>query len=177
MNEIYFITGNENKLKEAREIIPNIRGLNIDLTEIQSIDAHEVIKHKLLEARKKHFGNFIVEDTSLYLGCLNGLPGPLIKWFLKSIGNEGLVKIAKDHNNHKALAKCIIGYYKDDEIKFFEGVIEGTLTESKGENGFGWDKIFMPNSYEKTFAEMNIEEKNKISHRKIAFEKLKESLI
>lgn len=176
MNKLYFLTGNENKLKEVKELIPEIDGLNIDVIEIQSINAEEIIKNKLIEARKQHNGIFIVEDTSLYLECLNGLPGPLIKWFLKTIGNEGLVKLAKFYHNNKAVAKCIVGFSDEDKIEFFEGSINGKIVDQKGENGFGWDKIFQPDGYEKTFAEMTIEEKNEISHRRIAFEKLKNYL-
>lgn len=176
MNEIYFLTGNENKLKEVKEFVPEIKGLNVDVTEIQSISAEEIIKHKLNEAKKQHSGKFVVEDTSLYLDCLNGLPGPLIKWFLKTIGNEGLVRLAKFHNNDKAIAKCIVGFSDGEKLNFFEGSINGKIVEKKGENGFGWDKIFQPDGYEKTFAEMTTEEKNKISHRRLAFEKLREYL-
>ena len=173
--KLYFITGNQNKLKEAKAILPEIEGLDIELTEIQSLDPHEIIKHKLEEARKKHEGTFIVEDTSLYVECLNGLPGPLIKWFMKSIGNEGICKIIKDFDNKKASAKCLIGFFHDKNIEYFEGSINGNIVAPQG-TGFGWDPIFLPDNHEKTFAEMGLDEKNKISHRKLAFEKLKEHL-
>ena len=81
MNELFFITGNENKLREARSIFPDIKGLNIDLIEIQSIDSRKIIEHKLNDAKKHHSGSFIVEDTSLELISMKGLPGPLIKFF------------------------------------------------------------------------------------------------
>src|SRR3989338_4849469 len=109
MPRLFFITGNENKLKEVKKIIPEIEGLNINLTEIQSLDIQEVIKHKIEEAGKKHKGNIVVEDVSLNLECLNQLPGPFIKWFLKSIGSEGIVKIVKSYNNKKAVVKYVIG--------------------------------------------------------------------
>lgn len=175
--KIYFITGNEGKLKEAKEIMPEIEGLNIDLEEIQSLDAHEIIKHKLEEARKKHNGNFVVEDTSLYIECLNNLPGPFIKWFMKTLGNEGIYNLVKNFDNKKATAKCLIGLFHNDNIEYFESSITGTIVSPRGENGFGWDKIFVLDGYNKTFAEMTDEEKNKISMRKIAFEKLKKHLI
>lgn len=176
MNKLYFITGNENKLREAKSIIPSIEGLNVDLVEIQSLDAQEIIRHKLEEARKKHNGAFIVEDVSLNIECLNGLPGPLIKWFLKSIGNDGIVRFVNSYGHDKATAKCIIGYSNEDEIEFFEGTVNGRIVEPRGSNKFGWDPIFEPLGYNKTFAEMSSEEKNAISHRRIAFEKLKEYL-
>jgi inosine triphosphate pyrophosphatase len=171
---VYFITGNENKFREVRSII-EVEQLDIDLKEIQEIDAKEVIKEKLLEALNYREGEFIVEDTSLYLDCLNGLPGPLIKWFMKTIGNKGLVDICKKFNNFNAEAKTIIGYAKSkEEIYYFEGSLKGKIVEEEGSEGFGWDPIFFVNG--KTFAEMSNEEKNKISMRRIALEKLKEFL-
>ena len=175
MKKLFFITGNANKLKEAKIILNfEIESLDIDLKEIQSLDAHEIIKNKLEEAIKKHSGNFIVEDVSLTFECMNGLPGPLIKWFLKSVGVNGLVKITKLFNNNKAIAKCIIGYFNEGEIQFFEGLVNGKIVEPRGNNGFGWDSIFQPDAFTKTYAEMYEEEKNKISHRTMAFEKFKE---
>jgi inosine/xanthosine triphosphate pyrophosphatase family protein len=79
--KIQFITGNKNKFAEAQKIISNLEQLDVDLPEIQEIDAKKVIEAKLQEARNLFEGEFVVEDTSLYLDCLNGLPGPLIKWF------------------------------------------------------------------------------------------------
>jgi len=174
---IHFITGNKNKFEEVRIILPEIEQLDIDLPEIQEIDAKEIIKNKLAEAFNRTEGDFIVEDTSLYLECLKGLPGPLIKWFLKTIGNDGLAEIAEKLGNDKAEAKTIIGYARNrEEIYFFEGVIKGKVVKPKGKTNFGWDPIFLPDGYEKTFAEMSREEKNKVSMRRNALNKLKEFL-
>jgi len=174
---IYFITGNKNKFEEVKLILPNIEQLDIDLPEIQGIDAKEIIRSKLLEALNHTEGEFIVEDTSLYFNCLNGLPGPLIKWFSKAIGNDGLAKIAEKLGDDKAEAKTIIGYAKNhEEIYFFEGIIKGKIVKPRGESNFGWDPIFLPDGKEKTFAEMNREEKNEISMRRIASNKLNEFL-
>ncbi len=175
MKRIFFITGNKNKFREAKSIIPELEQLDIDLPEIQSIDAKEIIRSKLLEALKHKKAEFIVEDTSLYFDCLNGLPGPLIKWFMKTIGNEGLYKIAETFGNYNAEAKTIIGYFKDN-IYFFEGSIKGKIVAPSSGNGFGWDPIFKPEGSTKTFAEMTQEEKNSISMRRIALNKLKEFL-
>ncbi|MFA5188965.1 MAG: RdgB/HAM1 family non-canonical purine NTP pyrophosphatase [Patescibacteria group bacterium] len=174
---IYFITGNKNKFAEVKAILPEVEQLDIDLPEIQEIDTKEIVKEKLLEALKHKKGEFIVEDTSLYLDCLNGLPGPLIKWFLQTIGNEGLANLADKLGDDNAVAKTIIGYAKSQEdIYFFEGVINGKIISPRGETNFGWDPIFLPDGYDKTFAEMSREEKNKISMRRNAFNKLSEFL-
>ncbi len=172
---MHFITGNKNKLEEIKSVIPDVDQLDIDLVEVQDIEPHVIVKAKLQEAFNHHEGPFIVEDTSLYFESLKDFPGPMIKWFLKSLGNEGLAELAHRLESQKAVAKVIIGYAKDKEdIKFFEGSITGTIVAPRGETTFGWDPIFQPDGYEKTFAEMSSEEKNQISMRKIAAEKLKE---
>ncbi|MFA6268303.1 MAG: RdgB/HAM1 family non-canonical purine NTP pyrophosphatase [archaeon] len=174
---LYFITGNKHKLEEFNQILfPEIKveQLNIDLDEIQSTDPMEVIKHKLLEAQKHHKGELLVEDTSLYLDALNGFPGPLIKWFLNSVGREGIYQITQKLNNSNCFAKTMVGYYNGKEILFFEGIVKGKIVAPKSESEFGWDPLFMPEGKNQSFAEMSKEEKNSISHRKRALEKFKE---
>ena len=172
---LYFITGNKDKVKEVKSILPNVEQLDIDLVEIQDIDAQKIIKAKLSEALKNKKGEFIVEDTSLYFDCLNGLPGPLIKWFLETIGNKGLFSITEKLGNNRATAKTIIGYSEgNQQVHFFEGSIKGKIVFPKGDSNFGWDLIFQPEEYYKTFAEMSPDEKNSISMRRIALNKLKE---
>ncbi len=172
---LYFITGNKGKLAEVQAVLPDVKALDIDLPEIQSLDAHEIIKAKLGEAQKHQTGEFIVEDNSLYLEGIKGLPGPLIKWFLKTVGNDGLYKMAEAFGNLNAEARVVIGYSNaTGEISFFEGSTKGKIVYPRGENGFGWDPIFQPEGYDKTFAELTPEEKNTFSMRRIAIEKLKE---
>jgi non-canonical purine NTP pyrophosphatase (RdgB/HAM1 family) len=174
---LYFITGNKNKFEEVKAIIPTVEQLAIDLPEIQEIDTEKIIHAKLEVALQHATGEFIVEDTSLVFECLNGLPGPLIKWFLKAMGREGLANLSRTLGNTKATATTIIGYAKSKtDIRFFEGAIEGNIVSPRGDSGFGWDPIFMPHGHTKTFAEMGTEEKNKISHRRMALDKLKEFL-
>lgn len=176
--KIYFVTGNKNKLKEVQMIWPEIEGLELDLKEIQELEPKKILEEKLEEAKKyKPNTCLMVEDLSLEIDGMNGLPGPLIKWFLKSVGREGVYKMAKLFGNQKAIARVTLGFVdQNGENKYFEGVITGKIVEPRGESGFGWDPIFVPDGYDKTFAEMGTEEKNKISHRKIALEKLKEYL-
>lgn len=171
---LYFITGSSNKFAEVQAVLPGVEQMDLDLVEIQELDAHKIITEKLAEARhSQSTGTLMVEDTSLYLSSLNGLPGPLIKWFMKSIGNEGIVKLAQNFGA-AAVAKTIIGYADDKgEIQFFEGEVHGTIVAPRGDTTFGWDPIFMPDGYDKTFAELPSEEKNTISMRRVAVEKLK----
>lgn len=176
MEKIYFITGNENKFSEAKKILPVIEQLEIDLPEVQGIDSRLIIEAKLLAASEHHSGAFVVEDTSLELECLNGLPGPLIKWFEKKIGNDGLVDIAKRFGNPKVVARTVIGFKSGGDIRYFEGSLEGQIVESRGDQDFGWGPIFQPSGFKKTFGELSREEKNSISMRKVAFEQLKRYL-
>ncbi len=171
---LYFITGNSNKFSELRAILgDSLEQLDIDLPEIQEIDSHAIIAEKLAEARTQKAGAFIVEDSSLYLDALHGLPGPLIKWFLKTIGNEGLVPIADLFGNTGAEAKTVIGYADVDGNEFFfEGSLRVNIVAPRGTNGFGWDVIFQPEGSDKTFAELSPEEKNAFSMRKLAATKL-----
>ena len=172
-----FITGNKGKFEEASKIITNLEQSDIDLVEIQSLDPKEIIKAKLDEARKTTQGDIVVEDGGLYIESLNGLPGPLIKWFMKALDNDGLFKLVEQSENKKAEAKVIIGVgFENEKVEFFEGSVSGTIVAPRGDNGFGWDKIFTPDGFDKTFAEMQLTEKNEISMRKIAFQKLKDYL-
>jgi len=171
--QLTFLTGNQGKLKEFQAFLPDIKSLDIDLPEIQEIDAHAIIRAKLKEALQHHKGNFIVEDTSLYIKSLKGLPGPLIKWFLKTIDVEGVYKMAEATGDVSAQAKTVIGLSgKNGKMHFFEGVIEGKIVAPRGSNGFGWDAIFEPAGHDKTFAEMDATEKNQVSMRQIAVQKL-----
>ena len=173
--KIYFLTGNENKFKEVKKILGDVEQLKVDLPEIQDIDSRNIIKGKLLAGFAHHPGPFMVEDTSLCFDCLNGLPGALIKWFLKTMDRPGLWEIANKMGNQKAQAKCMVGYAKTPEdIHFFEGIVHGKIVAPRGDS-FGWDPVFQPDGYDQTFAEM-AENKNNISHRRLALNKLKEFL-
>lgn len=152
--------------------------LDIDLPEIQEIDAQEIVRQKLLAAEEYARGDYLVEDTSLYLDCLGGqLPGPLIKWFLKSLGNDGIARLTEKYGKNGAEAKTILGYaQKSGEIHFFEGVLRGKIVSPRGNKDFGWGPIFEPEGYSQTFGEVTREEKHAISMRSLALKKLKEFL-
>ena len=177
---IHMITGNPGKLKEVRAILSGtqIEQLDIDLPEIQEIDAKKVIEAKLREARKHHQGVMMVEDTSLYFDAMESkLPGPFIKWFEKALGNEGIASLAAHYGIHGATATNLIGYMDEQgNIQYFEGSLRGSIVFPRGEAGFGWDPIFQPDGYIKTLAQLTLEEKNQISHRRKALMKLRESL-
>lgn len=151
--------------------------MDIDLPEEQSLDPNLVIRKKLEAAKKHHKGPLIVEDTSLYLSGLNGFPGPLIKWLLHAVGNQGIYDLCQKIHDNRAYAKTVIGY--DDgsgDIHFFEGEVQGQIVRPYGNEGFGWDAIFQPDGLNETFAEMGDEYKPEFSMRSMAFSKLKNYL-
>lgn len=175
MNTIYFVTGNDKKFREAKALIPSLERIEIDLPEEQSLDPQLVIAKKLEVGKTHHEGPLIVEDTSLYLNGLNGFPGPLIKWMLHAVGNQGIYDLCQSIHNRHALVKTVIGYHDGHKIHFFEGEISGQIVAPYGNEGFGWDNIFQPDGLNETFAEMG-EYKSEFSMRTFAFSKLKEHL-
>ena len=175
-----FITGNKNKFSEVRAILApiEVEQVNINLEEIQSLDVHEIMEHKLLEAANHMHGEYIVEDTSLYLECLQDkLPGPYIKWFLESLGASGISDMALKLGKKRARGITIFGYRDlQGEVHFFEGINYGEIVAPLGDNDFGWGPIFKPDGHGKTYGEMEREEKYAVSMRGIAGKKLKEFL-
>ncbi|MFA6065000.1 MAG: non-canonical purine NTP pyrophosphatase [archaeon] len=174
---LYFITGNKNKFLQVKNIFSpeiKIEQLEIDLIEIQDLDAKKIIEHKLLEAQKHHSGEFLVEDTSLYLDALNGLPGPLIKWFWKSLGPSGIYDLTKKMGESKAKAVSIFGYSGGKEIQFFSGEVIGEIAKPGKDDGFGWNRIFQPKGSNKVLSDMPFEEIVAVGMRKKALEKFKE---
>lgn len=179
MQPIYFVTGNEGKFREAQLLIPSLQRIDFDLPEEQTLDPQVVIARKLEVARAKHpEGALIVEDTSLYIDGLNGFPGPLIKWMLQAVGNQGISDLCNAIKDRQATARTVIGYDAGDgsAVTFFEGAIDGQIVNPSGIDGFGWDEIFMPSGIDETFAEMGDEFKKEFSMRTRAFEQLQEFL-
>lgn len=178
--KIIFGTTNEGKLTEARQILEGIEieGSSLDFPEIQSMDLTEIALAKARNYFEQLQEPVFVEDQGLYLKSLGGLPGPFIKHFLKSIGPEGLCKILDPFPSREVIAQTVIAYAdKNGGVHIFDGKIQGTISKTpKGERGFGWDFVFIPESEKRTFAQMTAEEKNKISMRAIALKKFKKWL-
>lgn len=171
-----FVTGNHQKLKEFEEILGfKLNHSDLDLDEIQSAEVEEVARHKAKQAYEILKQPVIVEDTGLYFEELNGLPGALIKMFVKKLPLDKICSLVGE--NRKARAMTCICFFDGEEIKTFIGETEGEIAkEPRGTNGFGWDPIFIPRGYEKTFAELSDEEKTARFMRKEAIKKLKAHL-
>ncbi|MEI6533637.1 MAG: non-canonical purine NTP pyrophosphatase [Candidatus Roizmanbacteria bacterium] len=172
--DLHFITSNKNKIIELTQFLNYpVTYIDLDLIEIQSLDLREIVEHKAKEAYSQIQKPVLVDDVSLIFHALNSLPGPLVKWFVKSIENAGLCKLLNENEDRKAIAEVAYGFYDGKEFQYCNGTINGSIAHSpKGLNGFGWDAIFIPTGYQKTRGEMNPEEQNNTSMRKIALKKL-----
>lgn len=178
--EIVFVTGNKAKVREAENILKiPLRVSNVDLDEIQDLGLEKIALHKLNQAYKKIKKPLIVDDVSLEIDEWNGFPGPLIKWMLKAGDGDAkvLLKMLKGVKNRAVTARLAIGYYDGKTSRVFYGTVRGKIADSiRGDNGFGWDPVFIPDGQTKTFAEMSTQEKSKLSHRRRGLDKLKEFL-
>lgn len=171
---IYFVTSNKNKFNEVERILGiRLRRYDAGMKELQSMDVEEVAIDKARKAYAKIRKPLIVEDTGLCIAALNGFPGALSSWVETSIGNEGICSMVRG-KGRKAYAETCAVFFDGKSIKAFMGRTYGTIIDHpKGKNGFGWDYIFRPNGSRKVYAEMTIDEKNKVSHRGKAFLKMK----
>ena len=174
----FFATKNENKLREVNEILGrNLEQISVELFEPQGVDVETVVREKAEDAFHKTGKFVLVEDTSLEFAAWNGLPGALIKWFLDGVGNDGILRMLTSETNRKVTAKTAVGFFDGTRAHVFVGTVSGTIPEAiRGNGGFGWDPIFVPNDHDKSFAEMTSEEKNAISMRKLALERMKTEL-
>ncbi|XP_018330572.1 inosine triphosphate pyrophosphatase [Agrilus planipennis] len=181
---ITFVTGNSKKLEEVVAILGNtfprqIVAQKADLPELQG-EIEEICTKKCQEAFRQIKGPVLVEDTCLCFNALKGLPGPYIKWFLDKLGPEGLYRMLGNFENKGAEAVCTFAYHPgnpDDQVLLFQGKTEGEIVQPRGPRDFGWDPCFQPLGYKETFAEMPKSEKNKISHRYRALDKVRDHFL
>jgi len=175
-SQIKFVTGNSNKARETVAILGvPLEVVKVDgLIEIQTQDIEELVYHKCQQAYDSLKCSVLVEDSGLLFNAWDGLPGSLIKWFECTVGCKGMLKMLQTFEDRSAIAVSCFAIYDGKDIKIARGEVEGSIaTEIRGNHGFGWDVIFIPEGYGKTYAEMKPEEKNTMSHRKNALEKLK----
>nr|MDO8088837.1 RdgB/HAM1 family non-canonical purine NTP pyrophosphatase [Candidatus Sigynarchaeum springense] len=189
---LYFATGNGNKFQEARAYLEgNVHGLTlkqlkVDLPELQADSLAEVAKFKVEAAAKMCNGNVFVEDAGLFVPVLNGFPGVFSAEVKRMLDCKGILKLMEEHKNpderaaYFEVCTCLF-LKKSGEVKVFMGRVDGALTfEERGKKGFGFDPIFISNEPAgnvKTFAEMDLEEKNQVSHRGRSLKKLKDFLV
>lgn len=189
MNQLIFATHNAHKADEVKAIVGNLFEVK-NLSDINFFDEipetgntfKENAFQKVKYLHDKLNCNCFADDSGLSVDALNGEPGIFSARYAGEPSNsqrntEKLLDALKNISNRKAQFTCVIAVILDGQPHFFEGVIHGTITETPyGEGGFGYDPVFIPDGYDKTFAELPADIKNKISHRAIALEKFKQFL-
>lgn len=178
MKEFILVTSNQAKADYlAKWLEMPVNHQNADVPEMQSLDPHEVINHKVRGAYEIFKKPVVVEDVSLTLTAMGRLPGTLIKWFLEEIGAAGVAKIADGLPHRNAVAGIIYAYYDGAQVQLFEAETKGAIAPApRGTNAFGskgWNTIFIPEGGTKTFAEMTDDEVRPFSHRSKAIDKLR----
>jgi XTP/dITP diphosphohydrolase len=183
--QLIFATHNKNKLKEVKSLMPNTISL-LSLDDINLINEIEetsttIEGNALLKAQTiyKQTGiNCFADDTGLLVDALNGAPGVYSARYAGEQKNDEdnmrkLLLDLLDKETRNAHFKSVMALIIDGKEYLFEGIINGKIISEKiGTNGFGYDPIFVPNGYTETFAQLNSETKNAISHRGIALNKL-----
>ena len=184
MNEIILASNNENKLREFRQIFLSKKIISLDdINFNKEIDetGTTLKQNALIKVREVFsYSNKICisDDSGLEIDYLNGEPGVYSARYAGNYANsiDNIKKVLNnlgEAKNRKARFKTVIAYKDSLTEAVFEGEINGNIAKSiRGEGGFGYDPIFIPNNYNITFSEMKSEQKNKISHRSLAINKL-----
>lgn len=183
--QLVFATNNRHKLDEVAAKIGN----QFQLLTLDDIGCYDEIEEtgttfsanasiKSNHVYQQYHQNCFGDDSGLEIDALNGDPGVYSARYAGEHGNHAanIKKVLDnlvDNTNRKARFRTVISLMWEGEEHFFDGAVEGTIrTEPSGADGFGYDPIFQPDGYNITFAEMTMAEKNQISHRAIAMEKL-----
>lgn len=185
MRKLVFATNNQHKLTEIRAILKNQVevlslkdiGCEVDIPETaETLEGNALIKAKYI--KENYRMDCFADDTGLEIEALKGAPGVYSARYageacLPEDNMRKVLKELKEITQRKAQFRTVIALLINEEVHLFEGSIRGEITiQKQGEDGFGYDPIFKPEGYSQTFAEMNSDEKNKISHRALAVKKL-----
>ena len=189
--KIVFATNNQHKLDEIRGIL----GDGFEIVSLNDIGCHEDIPEtgKTLEENALQKAQYVYEhyhvncfadDTGLEVDALNGAPGVYSARYAGGEGHDSEANMKKllaeleNNDNRKARFRTVIALIIDGKVTTFDGIVNGSITEGKrGGEGFGYDPIFMPEGFNKTFAELGLNIKNNISHRAKAVQKLADYLL
>ena len=159
MKNITYITGNQHKADYLASYLGHpIEYKKVDLDELQSMDLKEIIRHKVRQAYDVIKSPVVVEDTSLEFKALGNLPGPFVKFFIKQMPLEDICSLLNG-KDRSATARCMYGYFDGENEAYFEGSIEGVISEKPiGDRSFGFGKIFIPKGFTTTQANLNDED-------------------
>jgi XTP/dITP diphosphohydrolase len=177
---VWMGTSSDHKYAEAKEVLAEygveLERLSIDRVEIQADDPEIIAEFSLRQLDVDI--PILIEDAGLYIDKYYGFPGPYSSYALRTISNEGILKLMEDETDRGAKYLSAVAYRDGDTSVTFTGEVRGVIIhECRGTGGFGYDPIFAPDEGDgRTFGEMTPEEKAKISHRARAFRKLGEWL-
>lgn len=169
--KISFVTTNRGKFSEIGKMIVDhgheAENIAVAYPEMQA-DSLEMVMIQGLEWLMDHYERpILADDSGLFIDALGGFPGVYSAYVHKTLGNDGILKLMEGKTGRAARFECALGYAEPGSgPMLFKGVSEGTIsTSKKGTGGFGYDPIFIPAGHDKTFGELPMEEKNKVSHR------------
>jgi XTP/dITP diphosphohydrolase len=187
---LVFASNNEHKIKEINSLLGNSFTLlslhDINITEDIPEEEPQLEGNALSKARYVYNAtgmNVFADDTGLEIVALNGKPGVHSARFAgadkdSSANIEKVFLMLGDNENRDARFRTVIALILEGKEYLFEGIVEGKIIQvKKGDQGFGYDPIFVPDGKTRTFAEMDLSEKNTVSHRARAFEKLRDFLV
>jgi len=180
MKTLTFITGNSKKLAQLQRYLTfKVGHQALDIEEIQSLDVAVVATEKAKAAYALLGTPVLVEDAALECMALNGLPGTFVKWHLERLGSQGLINGLAAYADKTATAKVCFALCDETGVHLFQNERPGIIAETpRGEvNPFGWNQIFIPDGFTKTWAEMTLEESNASSLRRPAVEVIEQHLI
>ena len=171
---IYLVTGNKHKLQEVSQILAPygiiVEQARAPKLEIQAETLSVVAETAALHAYLALGRPLVVDDSGLFIEALNGFPGPYSSYVYSTIGYTGILRLMERVENRRACFRAAVAYAGPGLVKVFHGEVCGHIAyEPRGDQGFGFDPIFIPQGYDKTFAEMKSAEKNAVSHRGRAF--------
>ncbi len=173
-----FVTSNANKWQEAQRILGfALERVELELDELQAESVGAVALAKARIAYERLRRPVIVEDAGFELLGLGGFPGPYIKYWEKLGGLESICRAADGLGDRRVRAVCALGICTESGAEVVEGSVDGLLAlRPRGHSGFGWDAVFVPKGDARTFGEMTPEEKDARSHRRRAWELLRDRL-
>lgn len=178
MQPITFITWNQKKADYLSKYlwIPLLHK-KIDLDELQSLELREIVEHKVKQAYTLAWVPVLVEDVSLTFHALWRLPGPFIKFFVTEIAYQDICDLLSQ-KDRTATASCGYGYFDGNRLAYFEWSMQWTIAESPGkDNGYWWDRIFIPEWYVTVKSELSEEDYKKTYLQIKPIEKVREFLL
>lgn len=173
---ILFATSNIHKLREATEILSKFRlrvsGASLKPVELQADDIRKIALTACESIMKKTTRPFLVEDSGLFIKGLNGFPGAYSSFVYRTIGVEGVLRLMENRQARKAEFRSALAFCDGlTKTRVFIGESRGKISpNTRGDEGFGFDPIFVPDGFRRTFAEMSLSEKSRVSHRAKAFQ-------